>query len=349
MSVLFNQKYHFMFTKSRIQALLGLFLTLLTVDRAEAQAPVGTRASGMAGAFVAVADDATAVYWNPAGIATGSFVSFAVDFGRQSSIPPTPHTAAGQKDSATMVAISATAVGLAYYRLATYGAGVAEPAGTGLQSREEVLRSVHALTTSTVGVSLLQSLGDHVVVAVTPKLVRGTAGSGQSGRVDVQAALDAAEALDGRASYAVDVDAGAMLTAGHIRLGVVTRNLTTPSFEGDPGVEAIELARHVRVGAAWGSGWPGLSRVIASMDADVTARATAAGDRRDVAAGVETWWRNQRIGLRGGLRRSTIGDARAAVAAGVSAGMTSGMLLEAHLVRGHAAERSWSVGARMLF
>ena len=30
---------------------------------------VGPRASAMGGAFVAVADDATALYWNPAGLA----------------------------------------------------------------------------------------------------------------------------------------------------------------------------------------------------------------------------------------------------------------------------------------
>src|SRR5690606_23301601 len=33
----------------------------------------GERALGMAGAFVAVADDATAVHWNPAGLAAGPF------------------------------------------------------------------------------------------------------------------------------------------------------------------------------------------------------------------------------------------------------------------------------------
>ena len=31
---------------------------------------LGTRAMGMGGVFVAVADDATAAYWNPAGLAT---------------------------------------------------------------------------------------------------------------------------------------------------------------------------------------------------------------------------------------------------------------------------------------
>lgn len=344
-----------MLTKKRRFALFTVISALVTVELAEAQAPVGTRASGMAGAFVAVADDATAVYWNPAGIASGSFVSLAIDVGRHQAAPESTQTAAGQKDTVTMVAMSATAVGFAYYRLGAYAAGAAEPAVTDAQSREEVRRSVHALTTSTVGVSLLQSLGDHLVVGVTPKLMRGSAQRGVARGLDVHAALDTAKALDGRGSVAFDLDAGAMLTLNHWRLGLVTRNLTTPAFAtamaGRPLEESdeVKLRREVRLGAAWGSGWSGISRVTVSLDGDLTARPTAAGDRRDLAAGVETWWRNQRLGLRGGVRRSTIGDARPAVAAGISAGMTPGMLLEAHVVRGHAAERSWSLGARMFF
>ena len=185
-------------------------------------------------------------------------------------------------------------------------------------------RSVHALTTSTVGVSLVQSINQHIVVGVTPKVMWAEGHS------------------------AADVDAGVMLWVNHLRAGLVARNLTTPEFGGD-GL-GIELGRQVRVGGAWGSGWTGVSRVIASFDADVMARSTPAGDRRDVAAGVETWWLSQRLGLRGGWRRSTIGDARAAVAAGISAGLKPGMLVEAHVVRGRDDdERSWSVGARMTF
>ena len=41
---------------------------------------IGVRALGMGGAFVVVADDATANYWNPAGLATGPFLSALVDF-----------------------------------------------------------------------------------------------------------------------------------------------------------------------------------------------------------------------------------------------------------------------------
>jgi hypothetical protein len=330
-------------------ALFSVVFVVFTAQFAAAQATIGSRASGLAGAFVAVADDATAVYWNPAGIATGSFVSMAIDFGRHDAVPESPQTVAGQKDRATMVAVAATAIGVAYYRLGTYGTGPAGPAVSAPPSREEVRRRVHALATDTVGVSLVQSLGDHVVIGATPKFVRGGAQRGVSGEIDVHAALDTAKDLDGRASYAFDVDAGAMITASQFRFGVVARNLTAPSFEVDGGLDSIELEREVRVGAAWGSGSPGVGRVLVSLDADVLARPTAAGDRRDLAAGVETWWHGQRLGLRGGVRRSSIGDARAAVAAGISAGMTPGMLLEAHVVRGHAAERSWSVGARMFF
>jgi hypothetical protein len=317
-----------MFTNFRNRSLIAAVLTLAMARIASAQGDVGTRAAGMAGAFVAVADDATAVYWNPAGVGTGSLVSLVLDAGRfrlGSASQAVPN-----EDTGAIVALSATAFGLAYYRLGTYGISTAEPAGMSPQSREEVLRSVHALTTSTVGVAFVQSLGEHIVVGVTPKLVHG----------------------DGE--LAGDVDAGLMAWVDRFRFGLVARNLTTPAFAdataGKPGDgEEIELQREVRIGGAWGSGWTGISRVVVSVDGDVMSRATPAGDRRDIAAGLETWWMSQRIGLRGGVRRSTIGEARAAVAAGISAGLKPGMLVEAHVLRGRDEERSWSVGARMTF
>lgn len=317
------------------RALTAGLLAVAFAGPVAAQAPLGSRAAGMAGAFVAVADDATAIYWNPAGVASGSLVSVVIDFGQGQTPPRMPQTATGQQDTAAIAAISATAVGFAFYRLASHGIGPAEPAVSRSPSREEVRRSVQAVTTSTVGVSLVQSLSEHIVVGVTPKLVRGSA-------------------LDGPSAGVFDVDAGVMVQANQFRLGLVARNLTTPAFaratagRPDEGDE-IELVREVRAGAAWTSGGTGISRVIVSADADLRSRVTAAGDRRDVAAGVETWWSNQRVGLRGGLRRSTIGEARPAVAAGVSAGLRPGMLLDAHVVRGRAGEGSWSIGARMTY
>ena len=313
-----------MYTNIRNRTLIAALLALTTARLASAQADVGARGAGMAGAFVAVADDASAVYWNPAGVATGSLVSVVLDAGRFRLGSTQPQTARNEEDTGAIVAFSATAIGLAYYRLGSYGIDAAEPAVIDPQSREEVRRGVHALTTSTVGVSLVQSINQHIVVGVTPKVMWG----------------------DGHS--AVDVDAGVMTWVEHIRFGLVARNLTTAEF-GEDGT-GIELEREVRAGAAWGSGWTGISRVIASFDADVMSRSTPAGDRRDIAAGVETWWMSQRLGLRGGWRRSTIGDARAAVAAGISAGLKPGMLVEAHAVRGRDDdERSWSVGLRMTF
>jgi hypothetical protein len=332
----------------RNRALLAVFLTLVSVDGAFAQRLVGSRASGMAGAFVAVADDASAVYWNPAGIATGTLVSAVIDFGQGQTGEEPVKVSAGQRDTGFTLAFSATAIGLAYYRLGAYGTGAVEPAVSDAPSREEVRRSVQGLTTSTLGVSLLQSLGQHIVVGVTPKYMWGEARRGVSSDLDVDAALDTAQDLDGPSTGTFDVDAGVMVAVNHIRLGLVGRNLTTPEFGDEPG-DVIEVEREVRAGAAWGSGWTGISRVVVSVDGDILSRATPSGDRRDLAAGVETWWMQQRLGLRGGWRQSTIGDARAAFAAGISAGLTQGMLVEAHVVRGDADERSWGIGARMTF
>ncbi|MEY4094971.1 MAG: hypothetical protein RLZZ53_2170 [Acidobacteriota bacterium] len=309
-----------MFTNIRNLAVCAGLLLSASAEPVWAQSAPGGRAAGMAGAFVAVADDASAVYWNPAGIGTGALISAVVDYGRSRPESGRQQLSPNQWDTTAMVGISATALGVAYYRHVAYGSATAEPAVAASPSREEVRRNVQA---STVGVSLVQSLTDHLIVGATPKFVRG----GSTNRVDL--------------------DAGLMWSIEKFRVGMVARNLTTPSFTHD-GLDVV-LDREVRVGAAWGSGWTGMSRVIVSVDSDLTSRMTVSGDRRDIAAGVETWWLSQRLGVRGGVRRSTIGDARAAVAAGVSAGLSAGALLEAHVVRGHAEQRSWGIGARVFF
>lgn len=305
----------------------------------------------MAGAFVAVADDASAVYWNPAGLATGAYVSLVLDLGREETLP----AGAGSRDGAErqttrMVAFSLPPVGFAYYRLGVYAAGPGEAVVQGVPGREEVRRSVHGLTTSTFGATLLQSLGEYVVIGTTLKLVRGQAAFGTTTAANANDALDVAGGLSAGTETTGDLDAGVMIAVERIRLGLVARNLTTPSFQTEPAASfPVELERQVRVGGAWGSGWPGKSRVVVALDADLTARAAPTGDRRDVAAGVETWWKAQRVGLRAGVRRSMIGESRPVVAAGVSADLTAGMFLEGHVARGSQDDRSWSVGARFTF
>jgi hypothetical protein len=274
----------------------------------------------MGGAFVGVADDATAVYWNPAGLATGAIVSLNVELG---GLKPAGSTDWGPKTA--LVAFSLPPLGLAYYRQGAYGVATPEPAVTAVPSREEVRSSVHALTTSTVAVSLLQSVSEHIVVSATPKLVWG----GDSVRPDV--------------------DASVMVAANRFRVGLAARHLASPTFEQeDTGLGKVELERHARVGGGWGSGWPGYSRVVVAVDGDVTRRVTPSGERRDVAAGVETWWRERRYALRGGVRGSTVGDARTVASIGASA-LVAGFYVEGYVAQGQADERSWSLGLRYSF
>ena len=98
-------------------ALVAAVLALTAAGAAEAQAPIGTRASGMAGAFVGVADDASAVYWNPAGIATGAIVSILMDYGQGETAPEDPQTSAGEGHSSGFIGLSLPPIGIAYYRL----------------------------------------------------------------------------------------------------------------------------------------------------------------------------------------------------------------------------------------
>jgi hypothetical protein len=347
---LFTQKLYFMESKFRKVAFCAVLAVFGTASMVEAQAPLGTRAQGMAGAFVGVADDASAVYWNPAGLATGALVSFLVTFGEDQTSPDEPQASAGERHTARMVAFSLPPVGLAYYRVGAYGAAVPTPAVTGLPSREEVRRSVQAVTISTVGVSLLQSLTEYIVVAATPKVVSGSAAIGFTGAPLAGDALDAASDLEGPGDTAFDIDAAVMLAVAGFRAGVVGRNLTTPAFvTGAEDGGEIELRREVRAGVAWGSGWPGNSAIAVSFDADITSRPTPFGDRRDVAGGVETWLRTRTIGLRAGARRSTVGEARSAVTGGVSYAVRPSIFVEGHIAAGDRRERGWSLGVRAGF
>ena len=108
---------------------------------------VGVRAAGMAGAFTAVADDGSAAFWNPAGLAAGSFFSLVIDgntFDRRSGV---------------LVALGTPPLGLSYYRTA-----IGDSA-----SGRNTLVAHHA------GASLVQSLGDRLAVGATLKLVHGVA------------------------------------------------------------------------------------------------------------------------------------------------------------------------------
>ena len=68
-------------------AVLACLLAFPVQARAQSLDAVGTRAQGMGGAFVGIADDASAVYWNPAGLAGGAYFSLVIDGNTAEAIP----------------------------------------------------------------------------------------------------------------------------------------------------------------------------------------------------------------------------------------------------------------------
>src|SRR5258705_3280193 len=74
-----------------------LLAGVASVCSAQIVESVGNRALGMGGAFVAVATDSSATWWNPAGLATGPFADVAVgpgvlQLGAKAASPPDPES-----------------------------------------------------------------------------------------------------------------------------------------------------------------------------------------------------------------------------------------------------------------
>lgn len=315
---------------------------------------LGTRAAG-SGAFVAVADDASAAAWNPAGLINGPIFNVLIDFGRLTTKPEASlrgvdaGTPAG-RSSTSMIALGTLPLGLAYYRVRQVEFAAAGPAVAEGQSREDRQVIVRSLVTTNVGATVLQSLGDALTVGATVRLVRGSAAVGRISTSDWETAFDRVEALPEEGSTTFDLDAGAMYSAGRIRAGLVVRNLRQPSFAAPPDESAkVRVDRHARIGVAWGDAWPGITRWIVAADADLTEVPHPSGNRRDLAAGVERWLRQHTLGVRGGVRASTVGGARPVATAGVSYAVRAGLFVEGHVGRGRSEDLGWGIAARLAY
>jgi hypothetical protein len=180
------------------------------------------------------------------------------------------------------------------------------------------------------------------------KYLRGTLHSGrEDGLLPPSELLDLGEEYEGGdGEQHVDVDVGVLTVTGPVRLGVVGRNLSEPSF----GSGAFRFPRQVRVGGAFdASKLPGTPLMVA-VDVDVIAYETPLGDRRVVAIGAEQWLWGRRLGVRAGARFNREGREDRAATAGISVSPRSGFYLDGHVVGGGTAEdRGWGVATRVSF
>lgn len=334
--------------------LLGiLLLAAPALVNAQGVETVGIRALGMGGAFVAVADDATATYWNPAGLVTGDVVSVVAEsaVGRfeDALLPTTPGTPPGTRASSrvggTLIALSAWPVGATFYRIPTASARVIT-AGI-VPPPQGTAASLSRLTTTHAGVTVLQTLLPGLHVGTTVKYVHGSAGSSFDAPAPSDP-LDAARNLPTIGSHRFDMDAGVMADIKRVKLGLTARNLFEPEFDTpEPGTR-LELERLFRAGVAVRA----TEDLIVSLDADLT-RSTdlASGERRSLAAGAEQRFWQRRAAVRGGFRVSTTGETRPVLTAGGSIALRSGLYVDGYAAFGlDETERdAFGVGLRVAF
>ena len=327
----------------------ALILVSAFEARAQLYEDVGTRAQGMSGAFVAVADDATAVWWNPAGLATGPFFNALIEKGRVTEPESPVTTGPARRAGVSGFAMALPSLGFSYYRLriSQFPADSTEPLLPNRQDEGGVPR-VRSRAFSQFGVTLDQTLLDHLVVGATVKLVR--AGEDTTTVDPSKDLLDQGDDLDVPHQTHGDLDLGVMLALKHFRAGLTVRNMTTPQF--GEGNDRFELKRQARAGVAVVGTSKGLvPAVTVAADADVTRTATPFGDVRRVALGGEAWLaKQQRVGVRGGVAANTIGERRTTASAGVSVKTFSSLYIDAARTFGSDQSiRGWSTTARFTF
>ena len=325
-----------------------------TARQASAQTfeTVGVRAQGLGGAFVAVADDATASWWNPAGLATGAYLSSVVEHVRFTAPANPPVEGPATRTTAGDFAVSFPALGLSYYRLRV--SEIADPGSTaaGAGNRQDPVvdgSSVRSAAISQFGTTVGQSIGSHLVIGTTLKLLyAGAVSSSTTG----SSPLDEADDLDVQRHFQGDLDAGAMAKLGHLRLGVTVRNVFEPSFD-DEGLVGTELTlkRQARAGVAFFS-VPNGSRqgVMVAADADLTTTSTVLGDVRHAAVGFESWMANKRVGLRAGFSTNTVNESRPAGSLGVSVALKPSVYVNAAVTEGRdESVTGWSTGVSVSY
>jgi hypothetical protein len=331
-----------------LRHIAGAALLLAAARPADAQPfdSVGTRAAGMAGAFVAVADDASAAYWNPAGFAAGNFFTIVVDRSTVGSDPAVPEGAA--RRTGFLFAMGMPALGLSYYQVRETGvtAGVVtaglKPGPARADAADEV--RLATLVTHHTGATLVQSIAPGLAVGATLKLVRGIASSNVVADGDRDTLLSGAGELGGKGTTTFDSDVGLMWAGPLAKAGVVVRNLRARRFVTPAGTE-LTLARQARAGVALVpiEGW------VVDLDLDLTRRSGPLGDVRDLAAGTEGRL-GRRAFVRGGFRMNTSGSDARSLAAGGSYMISGGVVVDAHVTRGSArGDRGWGISARFVY
>jgi hypothetical protein len=337
---------------------LGLVLWLLvraTPAHGQAIESVGTRALGMGGAFVAVADDATATWWNPAGLASGPFVSASVEYGQSHAPADLPMVGAAAQNRASGFAVAYPALGVSYYGVRLSEVEPAHPIAASKPDRQDqatgrpVLRST---ATSALGATVGHSLGDHVVVATTIRLLRaGTVVSTDLTGAGSPELLDRADEIDVPRETHGDIDLGAMLRFRNVRVGGVVKHVAEPTIGEES--DRLVVARQARVGVSLMKEMRGTTGVFDSLlgavDVDLTETPTVVGAGRRVAVGGEAGLLRSRVLVRAGASADQDMLDTWSVATGASVAVRTWLFIDGAIEPIGRSRAGWSVSLRSSF
>jgi hypothetical protein len=328
---------------------VACLVTLPAPARAQMYELIGTRAQGMAGAFVAVSDDATATWWNPAGLASGSYGSLVFERGETTDPERFPPGGPAAQGSVTGFSMAFPAMALSYYRLRLNELHPISPTADELAGRQEEGATgvdLRAVSISEYGVTVGQSLGQHLVLATTVKLMRG--GLTAAGVAGLDDGFDRVDELEIDSETEPDLDVGVMASAGSLRLGLSLKHLREPSF--GEGLGELELKRQARAGLAILMGQSGPMALTLAFDADLTRTRTPVGEVRHVAGGIEAWLFQRRMALRGGVSADTLGELTTSTSAGASLSLGRGLYVQGAATFGSDESREgWSLGLGVTF
>ena len=216
-------------------------------------------------------------------------------------------------------------LGLSYYHLPVSEIQpTSSTAESGAVRQDPGTALVRTVDLSQFGVTVGQSIGNHLVLASTLKIVHIEDGT------------------------QVGLDIGAMAIVSLLRLGVSVKNLREPTL--GEGLNALTLRRQVRAGVALSTVASAMFAGTVAFDADVLEVANVTGNERRMAVGGEVWFWNHVIGARAGYGGSTVGEARTSTSFGGSVMVHRGMFVEGQLTRGSDMTRhGWETGFRLTF
>ena len=293
---------------------------------------VGSRGLGLGGAFVGVADDATAVHWNPAGLVGGGPAGVTIGWHHfQLGKFDGPAAAGGARGRSSLTSLGTWPFGF------SYGTMERRLARTDAQGVTRVTR----LGVRHAGVTVLQSILDGLVVGATVRVLRAETSENEALLETLSEALARDPSADGERRTSIDADLGLMASSPRMRVGLTVRNLRSMAVRAMPGSD-VRLPRQARVGLSL---LPA-DGVTLAMDVDLNTVDLMGDLRRMSALGAE-FPLGTRLLVRSGVRWNLALSSKPAGAIGASVLVRRGLWIDAHYAHGSADEaRQMSVAFR---